>query len=273
MIALAPRVTPKMLTMRVAERTPAVGNRRMTVGLLTGCVQRVMFGHVNQATINVLSSEGCDVVAPADQECCGALALHAGRLDEARESARRTIASFERTGVERIAVNAAGCGSSMKEYGQLLADDPVFADRARAFSARVRDVSEVVCELAPARAPRHPLTLRVAYHDACHLAHAQGVRQPPRDLLQSIPGIELVPFGEQEICCGSAGIYNLVEPEAARQLGDRKAAHITAVAPDVVATGNPGCILQIAAAAKRGGSPLRVVHPIELLEASIRSPS
>jgi glycolate oxidase iron-sulfur subunit len=266
-------VTLKMLTMRVAERTPAVASRRMTVGLLAGCVQRVMFAHVNQATVNVLSAEGCDVVIPADQECCGALALHAGRLDQARESARHTIASFERAGVERIVVNAAGCGSSMKEYGQLLADDSVFAERARAFSARVRDVSEIICELEPARAPRHPLTLRVAYHDPCHLAHAQAVRQPPRLMLQSIPGIELVPFFEQDLCCGSAGIYNLVEPEAARRLGDRKAEHINAVAPDVVATGNPGCILQIAAAATRAGTPLRVVHPIELLEASIRNAS
>jgi len=270
MLSLAPRVTLKMLTARIPERTAAIGERRATVGLLTGCVQRVIFASVNQATVNVLAAEGCDVLAPADQGCCGALALHAGRLDEARVLARRTIATFERAGVEQIAVNAAGCGSSMKEYGQLLADDPSWATRARDFSARVRDVSELVCDLAPPRATRHPMPLKVAYHDACHLAHAQGVRQPPRDLLRSIPGVELLPFAEQDICCGSAGIYNLVEPDAARALGDRKIGHVAAVAPDVVATGNPGCILQMASAAERAGKRFRVVHPIELLDASIR---
>jgi glycolate oxidase iron-sulfur subunit len=270
MLELAPTITWQSLAARTPERTPAVGERRLTVGLLTGCVQRVVFPQVNDATVNVLSAEGCDVIAPGDQGCCGALALHAGRLDDARQRARRTIEVFERAGVERIAVNAAGCGSSMKEYGQLLADDPVWSDRARAFSARVRDVSEVVAELGEPRAPRHRLALKVAYHDACHLAHAQGVRQQPRDLLRSIPGIQLVPLAEPDMCCGSAGIYNLVEPQPARDLGDRKASHIDAAQPDLVATGNPGCTLQIAAAARRRGTPLTVRHPIELLDASIR---
>ena len=210
------------------------------------------------------------MVAPRDQGCCGALALHAGRLDEARAFARRTIDVFERAGVERIAVNAAGCGSSMKEYGQLLATDAAWAERARAFSARVRDVTELVVGLGDARAPRHRIALKVAYHDACHLAHAQGIRQPPRDLLRGIPGVELVPFAEQDICCGSAGIYNLVEPDAAHALGDRKVAHVAAAQPDVVATGNPGCTLQMAAAARRHGRTLTIRHPIELLAASIR---
>src|SRR5260221_2162705 len=263
MLELAPPVTWRSLFSRVPARTPAVGERRMTVGLLTGCVQRVVFPQVNTATVNVLAAEGCDVVAPADQGCCGALALHAGRLDEARAFARRTIDAFERAGVERVAVNAAGCGSSMKEYGQLLADDPAWADRARAFSARVRDVTELVAELGEPRATRHPLALRIAYHDACHLAHAQGIRQPPRDMLRSIPGVELVPFAEQDICCGSAGIYNLVEPDAAQALGDRKVAHIDASQPDVVATANPGCTLQMAAAARRRGRNLTIRHPIE----------
>ncbi len=226
MLALAPKVTWRSLFTSLPERTPASGQRRTTVALLTGCVQRVIFPHVNQATVNVLAAEGCDVVAPADQGCCGALALHAGRLDDARAWARKTIESLDRAGIDQIVVNAAGCGSSMKEYAQLLADDPQWAARARAFSARVRDVTELLAGLGPPRAPRHPLALRVAYHDACHLAHAQGVRQPPRDLLRSIPGLELVPFAEQEICCGSAGIYNLVEPDAAQQLGDRKTSHI-----------------------------------------------
>jgi glycolate oxidase iron-sulfur subunit len=270
MLELAPTVTWGSLFASFPERTPAIGERRLTVGVLTGCVQRLVFPRVNDATINVLAAEGCDVIAPADQGCCGALALHAGRLDEARAFARRTIDVFERAGVERIAVNAAGCGSSMKEFGQLLADDPEWADRARAFSARVRDVTEIVAELGPARAPRHPIRLRVAYHDACHLAHAQGVRQPPRDLLRSIPGLELLPFAEQDICCGSAGIYNLVEPDTARQLGDRKAGLIDAVQPDLVATANPGCMLQLTAAGVRRGHAWPIRHPIEILDASIR---
>ena len=270
LLELAPPITWRGLRARTPERTPAAGDRRMTVGLLIGCVQRVVFAHVNEATVNVLSAEGCDVVAPREQGCCGALALHAGRLDEAREFARRTIEVFDRAGVERIAVNAAGCGSSMKEYGHLLADDPAWAERARTFSARVRDVSEIVADLGEPRAPRHRLALKVAYHDACHLAHAQGVRQQPRDLLRSIPGIELVPLAEAEMCCGSAGIYNLVEPEPARALGDRKASHIEEAQPDLVVTANPGCTLQIAAAARRRGFTLTIRHPIELLDASIR---
>ena len=270
MLELAPRITLRSLFEGVPERTPAAGSRRLTVGLLTGCVQRLVFPRVNAATVNVLSAEGCDVVAPAGQGCCGALALHAGRLDEARAFARRTIEVFERADVERVAINAAGCGSSMKEYGHLLADDPVWADRARAFAARVRDISEIVSELDPPRAPRHPLALRVAYHDACHLAHAQAVRQPPRDLLRSIPGIDLLPLADQDICCGSAGIYNLVEPETARELGDRKAGFIDAVQPDLLATANPGCMLQLAAAAARKGRSWPIRHPIEILDASIR---
>jgi glycolate oxidase iron-sulfur subunit len=270
MLSLAPTVTWASLFASVPARTPAAGTERLTVGLLTGCVQRLVFPRVNAATVNVLSAEGCLVLAPPEQGCCGALALHAGRLDEARAFARRTIDVFERAGVERIAVNAAGCGSSMKEYGQLFADDPAWAERARAFSARVRDVSEIISDLGAPQAPRHPLALRVAYHDACHLAHAQGVRQPPRDLLRSIPGLEILPLAEQEICCGSAGIYNLVEPDTARELGDRKAGHIDAVTPDVIATANPGCMLQMAAGAARLGRSWPIRHPVEILDASIR---
>jgi glycolate oxidase iron-sulfur subunit len=268
--ALAPPVTLAGLMSRIPARTPAAGTCRMTVGLLTGCVQRLVFGHVNEATVRVLVAEGCEVVAPVGQGCCGALALHAGRLDEARAFARRTIETFEQAGVERVVVNAAGCGSSMKEYGQLLADDPAWASRAAAFTARVRDVTELLVDLGAPRAPRTRLDLRVAYHDACHLAHAQGIRQQPRDLLGGIPGVELVPFGEPDMCCGSAGIYNLVQPDAARDLGARKVRHLAAAAPDAVATANPGCTLQIAASAAALGRPLPVLHPIELVDASIR---
>jgi glycolate oxidase iron-sulfur subunit len=270
LLTLAPPVSWRSLTTHVPVETAAAGPARLTVGLLTGCVQRLAFPHVNQATINVLAAEGCRVEAPAAQGCCGALALHAGRIDQARALARHTIAVFERTSVDRVVVNAAGCGSCMKEYGELFADDPAWAERARAFSARVRDVSEVLVELGDTRAPRHPIQRRVAYHDACHLAHAQGVREEPRAMLAAIPGLEIRTPAESEICCGSAGIYNLVEPDAAADLGARKARQIAAVEPDLIATANPGCILQIAAAGRRLGFAWRIVHPIELVDASIR---
>lgn len=270
LLTLAPPVSWSGLAARTPEHVAPAGTPRMKVGLLTGCVQRLVFPHVNEATVNVLAAEGCSVTAPAAQGCCGALSLHAGNIDQARDLARRTIAVFEQTGVDRVVVNAAGCGSCMKEYGDLFADDPSWAGRARAFSARVRDVSEVLVELGEALAPRHPLQARVAYHDACHLAHAQGVRARPRELLMAIPGLEVLTPPESEICCGSAGIYNLVEPEAAADLGARKAGHIAALEPDVIATANPGCMLQIAAAGRRRGFNWRIVHPIELVDASIR---
>ncbi len=286
LLALAPRVTWRSLASRLPERTapwgpapaeargaagaPGRGPVRMRVALLAGCVQRVVFPHVNAATVNVLAREGCEVLAPRAQGCCGALALHAGRLDEARAFARRLIAAIEPAAPDRIVVNAAGCGSSMKEYGELLAGDPAWAPRARRFAARVRDVSELLVELGEPRAPRHPIPATVAYHDACHLAHAQAVRAEPRALLASIPGLRLVSPEEAEICCGSAGIYNLVQPEAAAELGARKVQRLAALAPDLVATGNPGCLLQLQATAARLGYRWPVVHPIELVDASIR---
>jgi glycolate oxidase iron-sulfur subunit len=197
------------------------------------------------------------------------LPLHAGEVERARALARHNIEVFERAGVDRIAVNAAGCGSAMKEYGQLFADDPAWAERARAISANVRDVSEVLAELGDARAVRRPLAARVVYHDACHLAHGQGVRAQPRALLRAIPGLDVVSPEEAEICCGSAGIYNLVQPDPGAQLGVRKVRHIAALSPDMIATANPGCILQIAAAARGLGYDWPIFHPIELIDASI----
>ncbi len=270
LLTLAPRVSWKSLMGHVPERTAARGARRMKVGLLTGCVQRLVFSRVNDATIYVLAQEGCEVHAPSQQGCCGALSLHAGRIDEARGFARGVIDVFEKADVDYVVVNAAGCGSSMKEYADLLADDPEWSARARAFSARVRDVSEVMAELGEPTAKRHPLQARVVYHDACHLAHAQGVRTQPLDLLRAIPGLEVVSPAESDVCCGSAGIYNLVQPDAAADLGARKARHIAALQPDLVATGNPGCTIQIAAAASRAGLSWPVLHPIELVDASIR---
>jgi glycolate oxidase iron-sulfur subunit len=269
-MALSPPVTLRGLFGRIPETTPAAGAVRMTVAVLTGCVQRLAFADVNDATVRVLAAEGCTVHAPGRQGCCGALPLHAGDIERARELARHNIEVFERAGVDRIVVNAAGCGSAMKEYGDLLGGDPQWAGRAHRLSATVRDVSELLVELGEARAPRQPIRARVVYHDACHLAHGQGVRAQPRTLLQSIPGIEVLTPAEPDICCGSAGIYNLVEPEPASQLAARKVRHIAALSPDLLATGNPGCTLQIAASAARFGYNWPVLHPIQLIDASIR---
>jgi len=268
-LALSPPVSLFSMFRQIPEHTPAVGESRMKVAVLTGCVQRLSFADVNRATVNVLAAEGCTVTAPARQGCCGALPLHAGGIEQARRLARHNIDVFEAAGVERIVVNAAGCGSAMKEYKDLLAADPAWATRAHAFSAKVRDVSELLTELGGPVAPRHPIQARVAYHDACHLAHGQGIRTQPRALLQSIPGIELVTPAESEICCGSAGIYNLVQPEPAAQLGARKARNIAALSPDMIATANPGCTLQISAAARVLGYKWPVFHPIQLVDASI----
>jgi glycolate oxidase iron-sulfur subunit len=274
-IALAPPVTLSGLVASTPEQTPATGATRMKVAVLTGCVQRLAFGGVNDATVRVLSAEGCSVAAPGAQGCCGALPLHAGYIGQARELAKHNIEVFERAaasqgGIDRIVVNAAGCGSAMKDYGELFASDPAWAARAHAISEKVRDVSELLVELGDPRATRHPIAAKVAYHDACHLAHGQGVRAQPRALLQAIPGLEILSPAEPEICCGSAGIYNLVQPGAASQLGERKAKNIAAVRPDMIATANPGCTLQIGVAGRELGHNWPIFHPIELIDASIR---
>src|SRR6266404_784370 len=253
----------------VAELTPAAGTKRLRVGLLLGCVQREFFPQVNAATVRVLAAEGCEVIAPRAQPCCGALLVHAGEEAAALELAKKTIDAFAGSNVDAIVSNAAGCGSNVKDYAYLLRDDPAYADRARSFSAKCKDVSEILAGLEP-RAARHPLKLRVAFHDSCHLQHAQGVRSQPRALLSKIPGLQLAEIPESPICCGSAGIYNLVQPDAANAIGDRKAGLIAPLKADVVATGNPGCMLQLQSSLARNGHQTPVVHTIQLLDASIR---
>jgi glycolate oxidase iron-sulfur subunit len=233
------------------EVTPAVGERRARVGLLLGCVQRVVFGDVNTATARVLAAEGCEVVAPEGQECCGALHLHAGRAAEGRRRAERMAQAFG--DVDAIVVNAAGCGSHLKEAG---------------LGVRVVDVSELLAELEP-RAQRRPLPIRVAYQDACHLGHAQRIRDAPRSVLRSIPGLDLAEPAEQPICCGSAGIYNLVQPAAAAELGERKAGHVAATGADAYASANPGCLVQVSSHLRKAGAALPALHPVELLDASL----
>jgi len=334
---LASRLAPELVaSLRVAPATPrdaetasdravvharpgriaAQGPRRAVVGMLTGCVQSVFFPRVNDATARVLAAEGCEVVIPAGQGCCGALSLHTGRASEAVRFARRTIATFEAAGVDVIVVNSAGCGSAMKEYGQLFAaghgaDGDGWAERAQRLGSKVRDLSEFLASLdggavgtvgtGPGadgngagqdgvgqdgatrdgatrdgatgwpRAARHPLPVRAVYHEACHLGYAQGIRQQPRDLLRAIPGLDLVEVGDGGTCCGSAGVYNLVQPAAAGELGARKAAAVLATGASLVISANPGCSLQIRAAmADTGAEPPALVHIAEVLDASLR---
>ena len=252
----------------IPERTPAVGACRGRVALLLGCVQRVFYPEVHAATVRVLAAEGYEVLAPAMPECCGALELHGGAEDAAIRRATETIAAVARAagdgGVDHVVVNAAGCGSAMKEYGELLG-----TEEAQAFSARVRDVSELLADVEP-RAPRGPVPMRVVYHDACHLAHAQGVRAAPRELLRGIPGLELLEVAtERELCCGSAGIYNLVQPDAAAELGERKARHLLATGAEAITAGNPGCAAQLDLHLRRLGQPLPILHPVQLLDRSL----
>jgi glycolate oxidase iron-sulfur subunit len=251
-------------------RIPAEGERRAVVGMLTGCVQQVFFPQVNAATASVLAAEGCDVIVPPGQGCCGALSLHGGRRAEAADFARATIDAFEQAGVDAVIVNSAGCGSAMKDYHHVLAGDPAWAGRAQAFSAKVADFSEFLADLGPV-ATRTSLPLRVAYHDACHLGHAQRITAQPRSLLRSVPGLTLAEIADAGTCCGSAGIYSLVQPEAAAELGARKAAAVSATRPDLLVSANPGCSLQIAQALATAGNPVPVAHLAEVLDASIRA--
>jgi len=267
--ALAPPVALRDLVARLPARTPARGERRLRAGLVGGCVQRIFFQSVNAATLRVLAAEGIEVVVPRGQGCCGALSLHAGREGEARRFARALLARFEAEPLDVVVVNAAGCGSHLKDLGHLFADDPALAPRARAFAAKVKDVSELLASL-PARARRAPVRARVAYHSPCHLGHAQRVNDAPRALLRSIPELELIEIPDGDQCCGSAGVYNLLEPESAIQIGRRKAENVLATGASIVASANPGCSLHIRRMLAERGAELTAEHPIELLDRAIR---
>jgi glycolate oxidase iron-sulfur subunit len=269
MESLLPPVPANLFRYLPTHIAPAATPRRR-VGMLSGCVQQVFFQHVNEATARVLAAEGCEVVIPQAQACCGALMVHSGLEDQAAHFARQMIAVFESANVDTIVINAAGCGSTMKEYGHILRDDPAWAARAAAFSAKCKDISEILCDL-PTQAPRHPLRMRVAYHDACHLRHAQAIYEQPRRLLSTIPDLEIVEIEEANLCCGSAGIYNLLNPEPASQLGDRKVEKLLVTNAEAVISANPGCLLQLMSGLRRRG--LRAIpafHMVELLDASIR---
>lgn len=269
MEALLPEVSADALAGLPSCIRPQTAPRRR-VGMLSGCVQRVFFSRVNAATMRVLAAEGCEVIIPPGQPCCGALMVHSGMEHDAAELAKRMIAIFEAANVDTIVINSAGCGSSMKEYGYLLRDEPGWAGRAAAFAAKCKDISELLCDLEP-QAERHPLKGRIAYHDACHLQHAQSIREQPRRLLSAIPQLEVAEIPEASLCCGSAGVYNLLQPETATELGNRKVENLLTTHADAVVSANPGCLLQIMSGMRRRGlEAMPAFHMVELLDASIR---
>ncbi len=261
---LPPRV-PKALPL--PPQAPALGRRRARVALFTGCVAEVMFRHVHWATLRVLQHNGCEVVVPQNQVCCGAIHYHGGQSQPARELADRNLDAFDPDEVDAVVVNVAGCGSMLKEYGHHW-HDPKQPQRER-LAAKVKDICEFLDELG-LEPPRHEVRLKVTYHDACHLAHAQRVREAPRRLLAQVPGLEVVPLAESDLCCGAAGTYNLTEVEMATRLARRKLQNIRATGAQAVVSANAGCTLQIAREARRQGHPLEVWHPVELLDWAYR---
>ncbi|HYO84279.1 MAG TPA: heterodisulfide reductase-related iron-sulfur binding cluster [Bryobacteraceae bacterium] len=245
---------------------PAGGTQRKRVAFLGGCMANVFFARLNEATVRVLRRAGCEVSIPEGQTCCGALHVHSGEADSARALARRNIDALLDGGFDAIITNAAGCGSTLKEYGELLERDPQYSDRAHRFSALMKDVNEFLAELGVDSASMQAVNMRVTYQDSCHLAHGQKVRTAPRKLLGSIPGLQFVEMPGADICCGSAGIYNIVQDEMAASILTRKMMNVNLVKPDVIATANPGCMLQLRSGVERYGNGQPVMHVVELLD-------
>lgn len=266
MEALLPTLPSRPLHAELPEVTPARGERKRRVGFFLGCMMSVILADTSRATVRVLAENGCEVVTPKDQVCCGAPHVEEGDTKSQRELARRNVDVFSRYGdLDFVVTDCAACGAEIKKYGRLLADEPAYAEKARGFSARVREISELLAEI-PLRKPGAALPTRVTYHEPCHLCHAQGIKQQPRQVIQSIPGVKLVEMKESDWCCGSAGVYNITHAERAGKLLDRKIENIQATEPDVILTGNPGCLLQLQAGMRKSGAKTRVLHPIELLD-------
>ena len=240
------------------------------VGFFSGCVMNLFYAEVHHASSRVLQANGCDLWIPPHQVCCGALHMHAGEREQARQLARRNIAAFEQHNVDVIVNNAAGCGAQLKTYGDLLEGDPAFAARAQRFSAKVQDISECLAQ-EPLRGPLGAVPKRVAYDDPCHLLHAQRIQQPPRTLLQQIPELQLVPVTDADFCCGAAGIYNITNPELSMRILSRKMEHLLAAEPEIIATGNPGCMMQLRTGVQQAQRDIPVLHPIELIDASYQA--
>jgi len=261
---LSPRISDRFFVPQ-DQHWPAEGKRKATAFMHAGCVMHVAFASVNEATVRVLRKAGCDVVAPSAQGCCGAINVHAGEMDRGRELAKRNIVAFERSKADVYVINAAGCGSTLKEYAHLFAGDPEWAERAAAFSARVRDITEWLDEIGISR-ELGTIERTVTYQDPCHLAHAQRISGAPRRLLAKIPGLRLREMPESSLCCGSAGIYNLTQPNMADRLQKRKISNIMRVTPDVVVTANPGCAMQMAAGLREAGAEIVIKHVVEMLD-------
>jgi glycolate oxidase iron-sulfur subunit len=267
---LLPTAQGKIVQRARKTRYLPVGRPRTRVALVRGCVMQQFFASTNEATARVLAENGCEVVAPAAARCCGALHVHAGDRRAALALARKNIDEFMSLRPDYIVINAAGCGSTLKEYGHLLAGDPEYAERAVEFSRRVKDISELLVDLQ-FRAPKIGIRGKITYQDACHLLHAQRIRDQPRAVLRSIPGLELIEMRESDNCCGSAGIYNITQPETAMRLLDKKMVNVLATGAELLAAANPGCAIQLAAGVRRSGARIKVVHPIDLLDAAYRA--
>ncbi len=268
--ALMDKAKGDLIPEQLPEITPALGHKRYRVGLISGCIMDQVFHDINEATIRVLSANGCEVITPPQQNCCGALHVHGGEAEHGRALARYNIDVFEQYDCDAIIINSAGCGSTLKEYDHLLRDDPIYVQRAKAFSEKVKDISEFLANIDWNK-DMGELPITVAYHDACHLIHGQKIKQQPRQLLNSIPGVTLVDLKESDWCCGSAGIYNITNQEMAEELLERKMNHVAATGASIIATGNPGCMMQIAMGARQRGLPIEVKHPVQLLDEAYRA--
>jgi glycolate oxidase iron-sulfur subunit len=268
--ALMDKAKGDLIPEQLPEITPALGQKRYRVGFISGCIMDQVFHDINEATIRVLTANGCEVITPPQQNCCGALHIHGGEAEHGRALARHNIDVFEQYDCDAIIINSAGCGSTLKEYDHLLRDDLVYAQRAKAFSEKVKDISEFLVSIDWNK-DMGALPLTVAYHDACHLLHGQKIKQQPRQLLKAMPGITLVDLKESDWCCGSAGIYNITNQEMAEELLERKMKNVAATGANVIATGNPGCMMQIAMGAQQRGLPLEVMHPVQLLDEAYRA--
>jgi glycolate oxidase iron-sulfur subunit len=272
MESLLPSVTAQSFQELTATVIPAQGKQRYRVGVILGCIQRLFFSDVNEATIRVLTANGCEVVVPPHQGCCAALPHHQGQDHQAQTLARQMIDAFEDTQVDAIIINAAGCGHTLKDYGHILQDDPAYREKAEAFSQRVKDVQEFLVDIG-LTSPLHPLQdqpLTVVYQDACHLLHGQKISLQPRQLLSQIPGVQLREPIDAALCCGSAGVYNMLQPEVAEELGQQKVENLIDTGADLIASSNPGCSIQIQKHLRLQGKPVPIMHPIKLLDYSIQ---
>jgi glycolate oxidase iron-sulfur subunit len=267
---ITPDIQPKFSAELIAPVTPAVGAKKYRVAMLIGCAQDLIFSDINRDTVEVLARNGCEVITPPKQLCCGSLHAHNGEWEMAQQLARKQLEQFPPDQFDAIITNAGGCGSHLKHYHKLLADDPVYRDRAVLWDKKVKDIHEWLVEIGIQPPESHAPAQVVTYHESCHLAHGQKITAQPRRLLGLIPNLKLVELSESLWCCGSAGIYNIVQPEMAGQLLDRKLKHIKSTGANIVANGNPGCLLQLINGAKHQGLNLRVVHPVTLLAEAYR---